>query len=84
MDERYDEKSGRRVLLVDDEARFVLQLGKLLEARNFEVTTAPDGRQALARMETRRFDAVLLDLRMPGLDAWPPWPGFNSKNRPRP
>jgi CheY-like chemotaxis protein len=68
MDERYDEKSGRRVLVVDDEARFVLQLGKLLEARNFEVATAPDGRQALARMETRRFDAVLLDLRMPGLD----------------
>ncbi|BBO76579.1 hypothetical protein DSCW_39960 [Desulfosarcina widdelii] len=68
MAEGCDGKEGRRVLLVDDEARFVLQLGKLLKARNFEVATAPDGRQALALMETRRFDAVLLDLRMPELD----------------
>ena len=68
MAERGGRKTGRRVLLVDDEARFVLQLGKLLEARDFEVATAPDGQQALALMESRRFDAVLLDLRMPGLD----------------
>ncbi|WP_319522515.1 response regulator [uncultured Desulfosarcina sp.] len=67
MVERREGKAGRRVLLVDDEARFVLQLGKLLEARDFEVASATDGRQALTLMETRRFDAVLLDLRMPGL-----------------
>jgi two-component system, NtrC family, response regulator HydG len=58
----------RRVLLVDDEDRFVAQLSRLLEKRNFHVTTAQDGSQALALIEDRSFDAVVLDIRMPVMD----------------
>ncbi len=58
----------RRVLLVDDEERFVAQLGVLLEKRNFQVVTAGDGRQALALIDTQAFDAVVMDIRMPIVD----------------
>ena len=58
----------RRVLLVDDEDRFVAQLSRLLGKRNFQVTTAQDGRQALALIEDQSFDAVVLDIRMPVMD----------------
>lgn len=59
---------GRRVLLVDDEARFVHQMGRLLENRHFQVVTAGDGRQALALIAAQPFDAVVLDIRMPVMD----------------
>ena len=58
----------RRVLFVDDEARFAIQMARLLEARNFRVMTAGDGRSALSIIEAHSFDAVVLDLRMPVMD----------------
>jgi two-component system, NtrC family, response regulator HydG len=61
-------QQSRRVLLVDDEERFVAQLGKLLERRRFQVVTAGSGRQALGLIDAQAFDAVVLDLRMPEMD----------------
>ncbi len=60
--------SGRRVLLVDDEDRFITQLGRLLERRHFHVVTAGDGQQALGLIANQRFDVVVLDIRMPVMD----------------
>jgi ActR/RegA family two-component response regulator len=58
-----------RVLLVDDEERFVQNLAKLLRGRGFEVTTALDGAAGVAAVETdARFDVVVLDVKMPGMD----------------
>ncbi len=56
------------VLLVDDEADFVSVLSARLRHRGLEVATAPDGRAALEQAAARSFDAVLLDMAMPGLD----------------
>jgi CheY-like chemotaxis protein len=58
----------RRVLLVDDEERFTSRMGKLLERHRFQVVTAGDGKQALALIDARAFDAVVLDIRMPVMD----------------
>ena len=58
----------RRVLVVDDEARFVQQMRRLLEKRQFRVATAGDGQRALALIATECFDAVVLDIRMPVLN----------------
>ena len=59
-----------QVLLVDDDeiARAVGR--RMLEKLGFEVTTACDGREAVAIFEqdTRRFRCVLLDLTMPVMD----------------
>jgi DNA-binding NtrC family response regulator len=57
-----------KLLLVDDEARFVETLSKRLTARGFEVEGAFGGLQALEMLDARPFDVVLLDVWMPGMD----------------
>ncbi|MCX6543306.1 MAG: response regulator [Acidobacteria bacterium] len=57
-----------KLLLVDDEARFVETLSKRLTARGFEVEGALGGPQALELLRTRPVDVVLLDVWMPGMD----------------
>lgn len=57
------------VLLVDDEERFTRNLAKILEAHDFIVSTAANGAQALSVLEAATgIEAVLLDVRMPGID----------------
>jgi DNA-binding response OmpR family regulator len=57
-----------RVLLIDDDVRLFELLTSYLEQNGFHVTTAPDGPRGLAALEAGTFDAVLLDLMMPGMD----------------
>jgi len=58
-----------RVLLVDDEERFVLNLAKLLRGRGFDAATVFDGAAGVAALEKgERPDVVLLDVKMPGMD----------------
>src|SRR5512139_3977350 len=57
-----------RVLLIDDDTRLHELLSSYLEQNGLHVTAAPDGPRGLAALETGTFDAVLLDLMMPGMD----------------
>jgi len=57
-----------RVLLVDDEEEFVSVLADRLEARNLAVETAPSGEVALEKAAKQAFDAILLDMAMPGMN----------------
>ena len=58
-----------RVLLVDDEERFVANLARILTTRGFEVITAGDGWEAVDRYRReRRIDVVVMDVNMPRLD----------------
>ena len=57
-----------RVLLVDDEVSFLEALAERLQIRGLEVVCAKSGREALTAVEEQTFDAVVLDLSMPGLD----------------
>lgn len=63
-----DHMSESTVLLVDDEEEFVSVLAERLEARSLKVDTAQDGETALEKVERTAFDAVLLDMAMPGMD----------------
>ena len=58
------------VLVVDDEAPALEEQAYLLrrDARVLDVTTAASGEEALRALEHGKFDAVFLDIRMPGLD----------------
>jgi DNA-binding NtrC family response regulator len=56
------------VLLVDDEVDFVEALADRLEARGLQVVKSNDGRSALNAAEERTFDAIVLDMAMPGMD----------------
>jgi two-component system OmpR family response regulator len=57
-----------RVLIIDDDTRLYDLLAKYLEANGVAATHALDGRRGLAALEAGVFDAVLLDVMMPGLD----------------
>jgi two-component system response regulator AtoC len=57
-----------RVLVVDDEEVVRLGYRRVLSADGFRVIAAGDGNEALDLMGGDRFDVVLLDLRMPGMD----------------
>ena len=57
-----------RILLVDDESTIRLTLGALLERTGYDVTSAESGEQAEHLLEQERFDLLLTDLKMPGLD----------------
>ena len=57
-----------RILLVDDSATLRARLAGELVQAGFEVDTADDGEQALARLDHGDFDAVVSDVQMPRLD----------------
>ena len=55
------------VLLVDDEEQFLKVLSKRLEGRGMKVDTSTSGEDALNRVHGKEFDAIILDLAMPGM-----------------
>lgn len=62
--------AGRSVLVIDDEPGVRLLVEAVLEPDGVQVTLAEDGRRGLELFlaDPDRFDAVLVDLTMPGLD----------------
>lgn len=62
------EEIRAKVLLVDDEQDFLSSLSERLELRGMQVTTASRGEEAVAMVDQRQFDLIVLDLSMPGID----------------
>jgi two-component system response regulator MprA len=56
------------VLVVDDDLAVRESLDRALRANGFDVRLARDGAEALARIDSEPFDAVVLDVLMPRLD----------------
>src|SRR6202142_1945681 len=57
-----------RVLCIDDDTRLFELLASYLGENGVHLQHAPDGRQGLATLERGVFDAILLDIMMPGMD----------------
>ncbi len=60
--------TGLSILLVEDEATVARALARLLSLDAHRVTIALDGYAALAHLASESYDAILCDIRMPGLD----------------
>jgi DNA-binding response OmpR family regulator len=58
----------KAILVVDDELEFLKMVRFRLEANNYEVVTAINGRQAMDKLENYKLDAVLLDLMLPDIN----------------
>ena len=56
-----------RLLIVDDEERFLKTLTQRLGLRDFDVTSASNGQMAIESAEQQQFDLALVDLKMPGM-----------------
>jgi DNA-binding response OmpR family regulator len=59
------QKTGKRILLVDDDAEIVESLRLALESNGYTVLIARDGNQGLALSERENPDLVILDMMMP-------------------
>ena len=57
-----------RVLIVDDEKEFVGLVSERLTMRDYDVTAAFSGEEALETVKKYNFDIVVLDVLMPGID----------------
>jgi two-component system, NtrC family, sensor kinase len=69
--------SGIRLLFVDDEPMLRTGLQAFGELRGFTVITAADGLEGLEMVRTESVDAIVCDLRMPGMDG----PAFHERLR---
>lgn len=56
-----------RILIVDDEERFRITLGKLVADRDMDVVTVGSGMEALEEVKHKLYDVIILDIKMPGL-----------------
>ncbi|ADH87173.1 response regulator [Desulfurivibrio alkaliphilus] len=59
---------AEKILLIDDEAEFVETLAARMRSRQMEVSTATSAVEALQREDVDSYDAIVLDLQMPGMD----------------
>jgi len=57
-----------RVLVVDDEKEFLETIVKRLKRRHLYVEGAENGPEAIEMVRNGKFDVVLLDVKMPGMD----------------
>jgi CheY-like chemotaxis protein len=60
----------RYVLIVEDDPDILSSLAEVLREEGFEVETAANGYQALARLESNPPGLIFLDLMMPLMDGW--------------
>jgi two-component system alkaline phosphatase synthesis response regulator PhoP len=60
----------KKILIVDDDPDILAAIGAVLEARNYEVATARDGEEGLARLKEEKPDLMILDLLMPRKDGF--------------
>ena len=57
-----------KMMLVDDEQRYLTTTQKLLEIKGVDVLIAPGGKEALDLLKRHTVHVVVLDVKMPGMD----------------
>jgi len=66
-DKRMSDAIKPKVLLVDDEEQFLSLLSQRLGTRGVHAETATSGEDAVSKVRNTSFDAVILDMMMPGM-----------------
>ena len=68
---RHEALHGKRVLVIDDDARNVFAITSSLEQQGISVLRAPDGRQGIAVLLAEKdVDLILMDVMMPEMDGY--------------
>lgn len=62
--------TGRRILVIDDDLAIRVLLQAVLRRMHFDVELAEDGSAGLDRLQSNRYDLILLDLMMPRLNGY--------------
>ncbi|MDX2440123.1 MAG: response regulator [Desulfobacterales bacterium] len=69
-----------KILLVDDEKDYIEALGERMKNRGMNVSTTTSAKDALKRVEEEPYDAIILDLQMPGMDGIEALKAIKKKN----
>jgi len=59
-----------KILIIDDSATNVFLLQTLLEEQGYTVFFAYNGKEAITYLNEEKFDLLLLDIMMPGVDGY--------------
>lgn len=59
-----------KILIVDDVPKNIQVIANLLGDEEYDISYATNGQQALGQLDESRFDLVLLDIMMPGMDGY--------------
>jgi two-component system, OmpR family, response regulator len=59
-----------KLLVVEDEPDLLRSLAQALREEGYAVDTAPDGNEGLFKAENSEYDAIVLDVMLPGIDGW--------------
>jgi DNA-binding response OmpR family regulator len=61
---------AKKILVVDDDDLVLIALDALLAPSGYEVTTASSGNDALKKLTQKKFDLMILDILMPGMNGF--------------
>ena len=70
MPDRGNEERAGAVLLIEDDADVRRFIHERLSTQGFTVAEAPSGERGLDLFDTQRFDVILLDVHLPGIDGF--------------
>lgn len=59
-----------RILVIEDEPDLLRSLARSLREEGYAVDTAADGKDGLSKAEDVDYDAIVLDVMLPGMDGW--------------
>jgi DNA-binding NtrC family response regulator len=68
MEDVMSNQNKIKLLLVDDEIKFLRSIAERLALKNFDVITASNGEEAITSAEKGLFDVAVVDFQMPGMD----------------
>jgi len=63
-----NEEKQIKLLIVDDDEKFLRTIAERLGLKDFDVTPITEGNQAIEAAKKDKFDLAILDLKMPGMD----------------
>ena len=68
MEDAMSDQNKIKLLLVDDEIKFLQSIAKRLMLKDFDVIAASNGKEAIAAAEKDLFDVAVVDFQMPDMD----------------
>ncbi len=63
-------RESKRILIVDDVSRNIQILGNILSQKNYKIAYAQSGIEAIEVCKTQKFDLILLDIMMTGMNGY--------------
>lgn len=61
-------ESRNSIIIVDDDKSILRLFSRILQKNGYEVDSAETGEEAVQKIESRHFDAALVDIKLPGIE----------------